>query len=125
MFNEAVIAGEKALKLAPDNALIKNNLKVALDGLNASAKTKSADEYFRLSLTYYVLGDYEACIKQGGQALRLDPENPVTYNNICSAYNALGQYQEAVKACEHALRIAPDFALAKNNLNAAKKAINP
>jgi tetratricopeptide (TPR) repeat protein len=126
MFNEAADAGKKALEIAPDLTLAKNNLKIAQKGIESrKEKPYSAGELLNLSYYYYMLGEYEQCIKQSNEVLKKDPRSAIAYNNICSAYNALGNYAAAAIACKKALEIKPDFDLAKNNLKAAEKAMKP
>jgi tetratricopeptide (TPR) repeat protein len=80
-------------------------------------KSPTADNYINLSLMQYNLKDFDACIASCQQALNLDPQNAIAYNNICSAYNAMRQWEKAAVACRKALEIDPDFERARNNLN--------
>lgn len=120
MYDMAEKYCEKAIEISPDFELAKNNLKVAIDGINSMKQINlGVNEYLSLSYNYYMDGDYESCIKMSKKALEIEPKNVYAYNNICSAYNVLGKYKLAKKACEKALEIAPDFELAKNNLKVA------
>ncbi|MGD0711493.1 MAG: tetratricopeptide repeat protein [Bacteroidales bacterium] len=122
MFDEAKIAGEKALQLVSNYELTKNNLKVTEKGIIQRKERKLLpSQYLNLSYNYYIMGNYQACIKVCKELLEIDPSNAVAYNNICSCYNALGNYKEAEKACQQALKFKPDFDLAKNNLKIAEK----
>ncbi|MBT8421085.1 MAG: tetratricopeptide repeat protein, partial [Gammaproteobacteria bacterium] len=53
----------------------------------AGPKLESASAYINLSLRYYNEGRWEECIDACIEALDLDPNSAVAYNNICSAYN--------------------------------------
>ncbi|WP_378183132.1 hypothetical protein [Aquimarina sp. SS2-1] len=122
MFERAAKSCEKALELNPDFQLAKNNLKFSEDSiLQLDDKPLSVDQYIALSLKYYQLGDYDDCIRISEELLKIDKDNAVAYNNICSAYNALKKYHDAINACKNALELSPDFQLAKNNLRWSKE----
>ena len=50
------------------------------------------------------------------QALRIDPDNPETHNNLGNALAHKGKAEEAIKHYQIALRLRPDFAKVHNNL---------
>ena len=54
-------------------------------------------------MTYYWLEKYQRAIEDYDQAIRLDPNNALAYNNRGVAYRSLGKYAEAdadkAKAC--------------------------
>ncbi len=116
---------------------ISKNNKTALNYLKFSKKKNSKldmfiqktkasptlKNYLDLSIQYYHDGKYKECINACLEALKIDPNSHLAYNNICSAYNVLGEYEKAIKACESSIGIKPDFALAKNNLKFAKSKI--
>ncbi len=119
---------EKTLELMPNDAKglqyleQSKNKKSKLESLLESAKTKPTPEkYLDLSLYYYQIGNFGESILAAKEALKLKPNYPEAYNNICSANNELKNYEEAKKACEEAIRLNPDYQLAKNNLNWALK----
>ena len=117
-WNEAIKAGEEGLLINPDNQLLKNNLAVSQKGKfnEKSWSRKSASELITLSLEYYQKQDYQSCVETCLLSLKKKPNNPIAYNNICSAYNAMKNWEMAAKYGKLAVKYAPDFQLAKNNL---------
>lgn len=81
----------------------------------------TAQAWLNRSLDHYRQGRYEDCIEACHEALKLKPDFPEAYNNICSAHNAMGNWHLAIEACEQAVRLRPDFQLAINNMNYAKR----
>ena len=55
-------------------------------------------------------------MRAANEALKLDPESAVAYNNICCAHIELGAHDQAILACNKALEIAPGFQRAWANL---------
>jgi len=130
LFNKLEKTIEHTLKIAPDNAMalkyqdIKKQPSPKFDHHQSNTKNGyTAAYYINASLEYFNNGQYTACIKACEEALLLDPNNYIAYNNICSANNALGAYSKAKTACEKAIEIKPDFELATNNLDLAVKNI--
>jgi protein O-mannosyl-transferase len=80
----------------------------------------TADNYLNLSLALYNIHDFEGCIRACEQALIINPDYALAYNNMCSAYSQLKQWELAVEACENALQITPNFERAQNNLTWAR-----
>lgn len=76
----------------------------------------NTDVYIKLSLNYYKIKEYELAISTAKNLLKIDPNNILAYNNICSSYNQLGQWKLGAEACKKALKINPNYQLAKNNL---------
>jgi len=87
-----------------------------------SNRPKSYGEYIDLSLSLYSSEKYQKSIEAAQEALKLQPNSAVAYNNICAASNRLQQWDKAIEACQKALAIDPNSALAKNNLAAAQAA---
>lgn len=77
---------------------------------------KVFDSLIRVSMDYIQSGRPEASINILKQALIINPNSSVAYNNLGFAYTLAGQVQNGINACETALSIAPDFRLAANNL---------
>ena len=126
-WDNAIVAGKKAVELNPKNQQAKNNLQLSLDSKNRIATAEnqanqkpSAENYLNLSLAYYNEGRYMDCIHACQEALKLKPDYDLAYNNICSAYNMLHDYDNAIIAGEKAVKINPNNQQAKNNLQAAK-----
>lgn len=125
MYNEAKVACEKSLALKPNISLTLNNLKVANNGIEKMKnKTFTIQEYLTLGYNYYQKKEYENCIRVSEELLKIDPNNAIAYNNICTSYNSLEEYDKAIVACGRAIELAPDFELAKNNMKFAKDQLN-
>ncbi|CAN5191989.1 hypothetical protein BH09BAC1_BH09BAC1_05770 [soil metagenome] len=102
--------------LAYLNGIKTDNEVIA--GMKTKAETEPNEaNYLNLSLTYYNMGQFQACIEAAYKALEYKPDLAEAYNNICSAHNEMKQWDLAISACNKALQIKPDYALAKNNLN--------
>lgn len=107
--NDAARAmAQSTLQLAPGDA--------AAQALLQHPSTHSADFWINVSLYQYKAGNYTACITAAQQALNLDPNSALAYNNIGAAYAGLAQWDQAVASEQRALHLKPDFAIAKNNL---------
>jgi tetratricopeptide (TPR) repeat protein len=89
---------------------------------SCSNRPKSYGESIDLSLALYNSQQYQKSIEAAQEALKLEPNSAVAYNNICAAYNQLQQWDKAIPACQKALAIDPNSALARNNLAAAQAA---
>jgi Flp pilus assembly protein TadD len=87
---------EKALALGPSEALVHNNLGVAL------AET----------------GRVEEAIAHYRKALELSPRYPEAYNNLGEALAGRGRLDEAIAHFEKALQLDPEHAGAHSNLGA-------
>lgn len=122
---------EETLQYLPNDAKClayidaSKNKKTKLDVAIETAKNSpTSDNYINLSLHYYEAGMYAECITACEEALKINPDNAIAYNNICSAYNALKMYDKAIAACNKALEIDPVHNFAKGNLNYAKEQLN-
>lgn len=133
-WENAILAGKKALAIDPNHQLAKNNLEWAKSHLVASGgvladsdellkQLKTPPGYFNASnfvnvgLELIQKGDNLNAIVAGEKALARDPKQAIAYNNLCIAYNNLFMYGEAEIACKKALELNSSFELAKNNLN--------
>lgn len=74
------------------------------------------DQCVLLSDYLYGLHRPADAISAARQALAIDPNSAMAYNNIAAGYAALGVWDLAIENARRALRIQPDFALARNNL---------
>jgi len=84
--------------------------------LLAGPVNRDADYWIDASLYQYRSGDFRGCIDSARQALKLNPNSALAYNNIGAAYAALKQYDVAIENERRALRVEPDLQVAKNNL---------
>ena len=122
-YSAAIKAGRMATKLDPNNQLAWNNLRLSYKRQKLQNRIKELTDFNKLidlSLTFYKEEMYNDCIVACEKAAKIQPNNAIPYNNICSAYNALGWYEKAIKAGEIAVKLDPNSELAKNNLALAK-----
>jgi hypothetical protein len=84
---EAIEAYNKALAIAPDNALAWNNLGNALRAAGRSEASAAALE----------------------TAIRIKPDYPEAYNNLAIAYVQMGKNETALALYDKALRFRPDY----------------
>ncbi|MEB3831869.1 CHAT domain-containing protein, partial [Phormidium sp. CCY1219] len=61
------------------------------------------------------LGQYEEAIASYNEAIRLQPDFAVAYNNRGIAQRNLGQHEEAIASYNEAIRLQPDYAVAYFN----------
>jgi tetratricopeptide (TPR) repeat protein len=54
--------------------------------------------------------DYIKAIETCKQAIRIDPNDAIAYNNLGNAYAGLGLYKEAIEAYKQAILIDPNYA---------------
>src|SRR2546426_2920279 len=87
-------ASRQVLEAAPDSAVARSKLGVAL------AQQGRLDE----------------AIAEFSKALQLHPTYASAYSNLGNAYRAKGMLPEALAAYERALAIDPDYAIAHQNL---------
>ncbi len=64
---------------------------------------------------HYAKGEDQEAIADYTEAIRLDPDYAVAYNNRGLAYRYLGEYERAIDDCTEAIRLDPDLAIAYNN----------
>ncbi len=100
---------------------LKQEIKILQEKIK---EQPTPDVYIELSLKYYKLKEYKMVISICKELLKIDPNNVLAYNNICSAYNQMKQWKLGAQACREALKIDSNFQLAKNNLKWATDNIN-
>jgi tetratricopeptide (TPR) repeat protein len=116
-WDEATASLQAALRINPNYQLAKNNLAWVASERQKTAPKEGTPEFFlNQSLVEYQAGRYAEAVAAALQALRLHPDFPEAYNNMCVSYIGLHQYDAAMQACQNAVRVKPDFVLAKNNL---------
>jgi tetratricopeptide (TPR) repeat protein len=86
-----------ALKVTSNNALVHNNLGVALAAQGAAEKA----------------------VEHYSEALRIEPDYPEAHNNLGTALAKRGRTDEAIAHFTAALRVRPSFAEAHGNLGVA------
>jgi tetratricopeptide (TPR) repeat protein len=116
-WDDAVASLQAALRINPNYQLAKNNLAWVASERQKSAPKEGTPEFFlNKSLLEYQANRFPESIAAAVLALRLRPDFPEAYNNMCVSYIGLHQYDAAIAACQNAVRVKPDFALAKNNM---------
>jgi tetratricopeptide (TPR) repeat protein len=98
------------------NALNLDPSDAAAKALLLQPAPQAADFWINASLYQYQKGNYDACIANAKQALKLKPDSELAYNNIGAAFAGLRQWDQAIENERAALRIDPNFTLAQNNL---------
>jgi len=88
--------------------------------LNTIKSKPSEGAYLDLSLMCYNMAQYEKSVDMAYEALKINPNSHLAYNNICSAYNQMKKWDKAIEACEKGMKINDKFALLKGNLAWAK-----
>jgi tetratricopeptide (TPR) repeat protein len=129
---EAIPLLNKILEITPNNTNALNSLTKAKSAgaktfeekyttiLNTIKSKPNEAAYLDLSLMCYNTAHYEESIAMAKEAIKLNPNSHLAYNNICSAYNQMKMWNEAIKACEKGIEINTNFALLKGNLAWAK-----
>ena len=79
---------------------------------------------FFIGLTSQEKGEYKEAIKHYDQAIRINPQLAVIYNNRGVAKGALGKHKEEIVDYDEAIRINPQDARAYYNRGNAKKALS-
>jgi tetratricopeptide (TPR) repeat protein len=78
-----------------------------------------ADTHCRLGSFFLKQGRTHEAILHFEQAIRIQPDHAVAYNNLGVVYRGLDRRQEAMEAYRRAIRIKPDYADAHYNLGVA------
>lgn len=101
---------------------------------SCSDKNKTAAEWLKLEQALWNGQQYtdpEKAIEYLDQALKLEPNNPETYNKKGTAYYNMGQFQRTIEMTSESIRLMPNYFLAYNNrgnayanLREFQKAIN-
>lgn len=103
----------------------KKNPAAAVDPIKriqeAIAKNPSYENYISLGLELAKKGQSNEGIAAYQKAIKINPNAPLAYNNICAELNRQKKYAEALSPCEKAVAQDPGFVLAKNNLEFAKQ----
>jgi len=87
-------------------------------------KHQGAYTEFFVGLTFQERGKYEEAIKHYDEAIRINPQHAVIYNNRGAAKGVLGKHKEAIVDYDEAIRISPQDAKAYYNRGNAKKALD-
>jgi tetratricopeptide (TPR) repeat protein len=83
----------------------------------------SAVEYYNRGESYRNKGDHDRAIADYTEAIRLDPQFAIAYNNRGVSYNGgKKDYDRAIADYTEAIRLNPQYALAYNNRGNAYQA---
>lgn len=85
-------------------------------GSNLKKQQKQARLLLEIGSSQLAKGFYPAALKSLQESLRLDDQNPVTYNNLGLAYYVRDRYDKAEFYILKALELKPDYTEARNNL---------
>lgn len=104
VFSKALEYFQKALVLAPDDAIINNNAGALFTAM--SLKSKNPEEVQR------ALGYFQ-------KSLAADPNLAATHNGLGGVYLIMGQRDEAIASWEKALALNPNFDMPLYNVGLA------
>lgn len=82
---------------------------------NEQKSQKQAKYLLEIGTSYLANGDSPQAIRHLRQSLVVDPENPVTYNNLALAYYFKQKYTLAEENLKIALKLEPKYTEAMNN----------
>jgi tetratricopeptide (TPR) repeat protein len=85
---------------------------------------KTKEQWLEEGNTLSGLMRYEESLAAYEQAIRLDPNYAVAYNNKGTALYGLKRYEEALEAYEQTLRLDPNYAFAYHNKGIALHELN-
>lgn len=81
-----------------------------------SQNKERAAMHLQLGASLYQSGNNPQALVELLKAEKLDPDNPMTQNNLGLVYWARGKFELSEKHIKKAIQIAPDFTDARNNL---------
>jgi len=130
-FPEAEVELKRALGLTPDDGeahfslgqvyLEENHKPEAIRQMQAAIKYRPdfPEAYQRLCLLLDEQGQYDASIVAGIHAVRTNPNDNITMDNIADDYLNKHDWAASIRASEAALRVSPQDGLAHLNLGEA------
>ena len=101
----------------------QNRLAARLIGKAVVLRPDVAVFHASLGEVHRALGQLEAAVARGCEAIRLGLDDPAARNNLGLALHLLGRYAEAAGAFLNVLQSRPDDAMAHTNLGAALRAL--
>jgi Flp pilus assembly protein TadD len=126
--SEALVASQKTVELAPEDAEAHNNFGVVLKELGkfeeAEASCRKAialkpdytEAHYNLGITLQELGRLEEAEISNRQAITLKPNYAEVHNNLGVTLQELGKLEEAEASYRHAIVLKPNYAEAHSNL---------
>jgi serine/threonine protein kinase/tetratricopeptide (TPR) repeat protein len=129
-FEDALQVYQKAVKLDPKFGLgyqglaaMSRNLgrlqdaeKYARESLNYVASMTDRERIVARGLYYNMVGDYQQCVKEYGDALARYPADTTAHNQRAVCFARLRNMSEAVKEMREAVRILPKRIVLRSNL---------
>ena len=127
-YAEAVDANQTAIKLAPQDAGVHNNLAGALRGLGRldeaeasynqaiALKPGDVEAHSNLGVTLKELGRLDEAEASYKKAIALKPDLAEAHSNLGITLKELGWLDEAEASYNQAIALKPDYAEAHNNL---------
>jgi len=129
---EAIDKAKKAVevsindRLAPINSMF---IYIKLGGVDQAVKigesaidkeaAKESEFHHNLGCAYALTGRLNDAVAELKYALKLNPEEPLTYNALGWTYWKMGKYAEALQKFREAIALKPDYADAHFNLGVA------
>lgn len=101
-YESAISAYEKALELEPENAVYKENLELAQNGLKASEQNVLGEEKVNRGKPGQAFQFFD-------EAIRLDPSCALYYANRSNANTLCGRYEEAISDADNVIRLRPTW----------------
>jgi tetratricopeptide (TPR) repeat protein len=86
---------------------------------NEKNKERLNEGYFHLGISYNELRQYQQAVDAYKQAIKIEPNHHVTYNNMGVSYIGLEEYQQTIKACQNTIKINPNYTKAYHNIGIA------
>jgi tetratricopeptide (TPR) repeat protein len=80
---------------------------------------RTPEDYVDASLDDYNNGDFQQCVYDATESLRLRPGMPAAWNNISICNSELGEWDAAIAAANEALRIEPESEVVRESLDEA------
>ena len=131
--SEALVANQKAVEIAPQDAEAHSNLGNTLQALGRfkeseesftqaiALKPHYAEVHSNLGVTLKALGRFKEAEASYRQAIALKPDFAEAHSNLGNILKDLGRFKEAEASHRQAIALKPDFAEAHSNLGVALK----
>ena len=126
--SESLVASQKSVKLAPQDAEAQKNLGVTLQEIGRleeaeasyrqaiSVKSDYAEAHSNLGVTLQEIGRLEEAEASYRQAISVKPDYADAHNNLGNTLKELGRLEEAEASYRQAISVKSDYAEAHSNL---------